>query len=760
MAVVGVANGGAAPILPLMASGYNSIAVGLNNGASSTGPVPTTYGVDGPGRSKPDVAAPDLFATNAVSYATPAVASEAATLEQVARFYSFSAGTNAATIKAIIMAGTDKNPLSSWSHTTTAPLDPQYGAGQINFNWAYQIMAAGPQPAGTASLAASTGWSYSSVNPSTSAGNTQTYYFQVPSGQPFDMSALLTWQRNISAQAGNPITYTSSLGTLNLSLYQANNNTLGSLIDSSSSSIDNVQYVFDRGLPAGEYALQVKRTDTIAGAWNFALAWQMQAVPYWIDGNSSWNIASNWNNGLVAGGVGREAALFAPTMSGINVTLDAAQIVGLLTLGNSASASTGYTIAAGSGGTLTFNNGGSSAQLNVLSGSQVISAPVILASNLVVTPTSGATIAISGNISGTGAFTETGAGTLVLMGNDSYNGITTISAGTLQIGPGGSLGSNSVADNSVLQLNRPDSFTLGNSVSGSGVLVQSGTGTLVVTGTNSYSGGTRINAGNAAFSSGSSIPGIGTITINAPGAVNVSGAYSTVMGWLNSAKINTASSGALALSLIGTSSESINMGIYSKLSLGAALPGTTYSGVLTPSGTTYYLGGGGGKLTFTPNLTGARSLVVGGPGTVVLTGSNTYTGSTTVNGGTLKVSSPSSIPGGNLNVGSNLAAFGLSAPTLVLSDTTSTLGSDLSGLPVISSDTAGTDPSSGLSALNVFSGNPAAGASADVNAVPEPCTLALAAVGCALLCGVARRARLQRALSAERGRSVQLHSEW
>ena len=469
VAIVGVDNGAGAPILPLMASGYNSIAVGLNNGLSSTGPVPTTYGVDGPGRSKPDVVAPDPFAENAVSYATPTVSAEAAMLEQVATHYSYSAGTNAAAIKAIIMASTDKNPLNSWSHTPTAPLDPQYGAGQINFNWAYQIMTAGPQMAGTTSLASSTGWSYNSVNPSNSAGNTQTYYFQVPNGQPFDLSALLTWERNVSyTSGGSMLNFSTSLATIDLNLYQANNNTLGSLLQSSSSSIDNVQYVFDRGLAPGEYALQVMRTDAMAGAYNFALAWQTQAVPYWIDGTGSWNNAANWNNDLVAGGVGREAALFAPTMTGINVTLDAAQTVGLLTLGNSASAVTGYTISAGSTGSLTFSNSGSSAQLNVISGSQVISAPVILASNLIVTPTSGATIGISGNISGSGSLTETGAGTLVLLGSDTYSGITTISAGTLQIGPGGTLGPNAVADNSVLQVNRPDSFTLSNSVSGSG----------------------------------------------------------------------------------------------------------------------------------------------------------------------------------------------------------------------------------------------------------------------------------------------------
>ena len=103
-------------------------------------------------------------------------------------------------------------------------------------------------------------------------------------------------------------------------------------------------------------------------------------------------------------------------------------------------------------------------------------------------------------------------------------------------------------------------------------------------------------------------------------------------GWLNSGKIAPASAGALAL--IANDSETINMGSYASLSLGAS-GNVTYSGVLTPSGTTYNLGGGGGTLTFAPAITGAVGLNIQGPGTVVLTGSNTYTGPTGITAGTL-----------------------------------------------------------------------------------------------------------------------------
>ncbi|HEY7089090.1 MAG TPA: hypothetical protein VH518_13430, partial [Tepidisphaeraceae bacterium] len=72
------------------------------------------------------------------------------------------------------------------------------------------------------------------------------------------------------------------------------------------------------------------------------------------------------------------------------------------------------------------------------------------------------------------------------------------------------------------------------------------------------------------------------------------------------------------------------------LSLGAVGAGT-YTGTLTPNGTTYRFGGGGGSLTL-PNanaLTGARSVLLTGNMTLKLGALNNYTGGTTVNGGLL-----------------------------------------------------------------------------------------------------------------------------
>ena len=82
--------------------------------------------------------------------------------------------------------------------------------------------------------------------------------------------------------------------------------------------------------------------------------------------------------------VGAEINL--PTTGPINITLDGPQTVGALLLGNSASSTTGYTISAGSGGILTLDNSGTVASIVVTGGSHVVSAPLVLAAGLEVTP--------------------------------------------------------------------------------------------------------------------------------------------------------------------------------------------------------------------------------------------------------------------------------------------------------------------------------------------------------------------------------------
>lgn len=124
------------------------------------------------------------------------------------------------------------------------------------------------------------------------------------------------------------------------------------------------------------------------------------------------------------------------------------------------------------------------------------SAPVIRVGDG-TTAGAGMTATIASVLTGSTGLTKSDLGTLVLAGDNTYAGGTTITDGTLQLGEGGTSGSieGDVVDNGTLAFNRSDTQTFGGIISGAGAVTQSGSGTTVLNGANSYTGATTVRSG-------------------------------------------------------------------------------------------------------------------------------------------------------------------------------------------------------------------------------------------------------------------------
>jgi fibronectin-binding autotransporter adhesin len=247
-----------------------------------------------------------------------------------------------------------------------------------------------------------------------------------------------------------------------------------------------------------------------------------------------------------------------------------------------------------------------------------------------------ASSAFAGVISGPGSLNQTGTGTFTVSGANTYTGATNVNGGTLRAGAANTLGAGAVNvaagatldlngfNNSIGGLNGAGAVTLGTGaltlgtgntsgsfagvISGAGSVAMTGTGTQVLSGANSFTGGLNVTSGTVRAGSTSAF-GAGPVTVDSGARLDLAG-FNTAIGALNGA--GSVTLGSAALTLGGTNSSS------------------TFAGVISGTGAVNHVG----------------------TGTLTLAGANTYSGGTNVNGGTVALGSASALGTGPVAVAS------------------------------------------------------------------------------------------------------------
>jgi autotransporter-associated beta strand protein len=177
------------------------------------------------------------------------------------------------------------------------------------------------------------------------------------------------------------------------------------------------------------------------------------------------------------------------------------------------------------------------------------------------------------------------------------------------------------ATSAFLQFMVYSSTTISSVISGAIGLIKNGTGTLTLTGVNTYTGTAMINAGSV------NVTGLGTLGTNST-SVTLADVVGATLDF-------TGATGNKAIGLLsGGGTNGGNVVIVNRVSIGSA-SNSTYGGIIS----------GSGQLQQT------------GAGTTTLSGNNTYTGYTIIgNGGALSINSISSLGGGASSLGAPTTA--------------------------------------------------------------------------------------------------------
>lgn len=321
-----------------------------------------------------------------------------------------------------------------------------------------------------------------------------------------------------------------------------------------------------------------------------------------------WGTAGNWLSDIVATGSGSTADFSTLDLTtDATVDLDSARTISNLVFGDtdiSPSSAAGWTL---TGSALTLAGTTPTVTVNALGDTK--------------------TVTISAAVGGTAGLTKTGDGTLILTGANTYTGLTTVSTGMLQL-QGGAFSTTArdytIASLAVLNLD-------GNTGVASGTTTLSGTGTLRIT------GGTFANeTPNEPKGDGRDISmemDTGAVIDVQSGATIYNGGWQNITWTNNKADLNADGTFDLA--------EGQNVFVDALTGAGSVGGAATVGGGGGTQKVTVGVDGGSGE--FSGNVGGGFDFTKTGSGSQTLSGTNSYSGNTTVEEGTFSIA-----PGGSL----------------------------------------------------------------------------------------------------------------
>ena len=318
-------------------------------------------------------------------------------------------------------------------------------------------------------------------------------------------------------------------------------------------------------------------------------------------------------------------------------------------------------------------------------------------------------------ISGTGSVSQIGTDTLILSGNNTYTGSTTIQGGILQIGAGGTTGNlttSNIVDNAALVFNTSNNRTYGVQISGTGSVTQIGTDNVTLSNANTYTGITSITSGQIIATNANALGSSSAGTVIDSGGLVVTGSLvvaeplsikgTGVNG--NGAVISTGGSNTLSGDITLQAASTINSVSGSSLNITGAINGGS---LLTANGSGNYTFGlignsapvAGLNITTASNVSFLNSVTSSANITVQASGNITINGSLAATNSTVKFNTTGAVTenGSGSITANSLALLGVGANY--------TLNSSANNVSIVAADT-GTIAYKNADALTIGTFNP------------------------------------------------------